>query len=368
MLTQLGQRGLADIHVGVPAQMHRADLGRNQHRGRLTHHPTSSLGSRIWISITAGDQPGQQGHHLTTGGVWQRPPPLPRRRRCQLWKRELDCVRGYSQGAQIGSPSRNRWREQGQAEPILPLPRNPGRRRNPATRACSAWIPSPSNTSPVGAIGTAAKTSVASARTVPGAAVWQLDHQQQHAVPPLEPRTHQQLAEQRMHRCGHPHIARQHRPKMLQSVAITSGTGKTHLADRAGHPGLPSRPPGTVRHRLPMGRPARRGPQRRPAPSRARSDSPGIHYSSSTRSATSPSRPKRRTCSSSSSPHATNTPASSSPPTSSSDAGAEVFGDDVVAAAMIDRLVHHADVVALKGDSYRLRNRDLGRVPTADPH
>jgi DNA replication protein DnaC len=30
----------------------------------------------------------------------------------------------------------------------------------------------------------------------------------------------------------------------------------------------------------------------------------------------------------------------------------EVFGDDVVAAAMIDRLVHHAEVVALKGDSY----------------
>ena len=43
----------------------------------------------------------------------------------------------------------------------------------------------------------------------------------------------------------------------------------------------------------------------------------------------------------------------------------EVFGDDVVAAAMIDRLVHHADVVALKGDSYRLKDRDLGRIPTA---
>ena len=42
----------------------------------------------------------------------------------------------------------------------------------------------------------------------------------------------------------------------------------------------------------------------------------------------------------------------------------EIFGDDVVAAAMIDRLVHHADVIALKGDSYRLKNRDLGRVPT----
>jgi len=43
----------------------------------------------------------------------------------------------------------------------------------------------------------------------------------------------------------------------------------------------------------------------------------------------------------------------------------ETFGDDVVAAAMIDRLVHHAEVIALKGDSYRLKNRDLGRVPAA---
>ena len=41
----------------------------------------------------------------------------------------------------------------------------------------------------------------------------------------------------------------------------------------------------------------------------------------------------------------------------------EVFGDDVVAAAMIDRLVHHAEVSPSKGDSYRLKNRDLGRVP-----
>jgi DNA replication protein DnaC len=43
----------------------------------------------------------------------------------------------------------------------------------------------------------------------------------------------------------------------------------------------------------------------------------------------------------------------------------EVFGDDIVAAAMIDRLVHHAEVIALKGDSYRLKDRDLGRVPSA---
>ena len=41
----------------------------------------------------------------------------------------------------------------------------------------------------------------------------------------------------------------------------------------------------------------------------------------------------------------------------------ETFGDDTVAGAMIDRLVHHAEVVVLKGDSYRLRGRDLGRLP-----
>jgi len=40
----------------------------------------------------------------------------------------------------------------------------------------------------------------------------------------------------------------------------------------------------------------------------------------------------------------------------------EVFGDEVVAAAMIDRLVHHAEVISLKGESYRLKDRDLGRA------
>ena len=46
----------------------------------------------------------------------------------------------------------------------------------------------------------------------------------------------------------------------------------------------------------------------------------------------------------------------------------EVFGDDVVAAAMIDRLVHHAEVISLKGDSYRLKYRDLGRIPASHDH
>lgn len=40
----------------------------------------------------------------------------------------------------------------------------------------------------------------------------------------------------------------------------------------------------------------------------------------------------------------------------------EVFGDPSVAAAMIDRLVHHAEVIPLKGDSYRVKNRDLVKL------
>ncbi|MDT0224005.1 ATP-binding protein, partial [Gordonia sp. AC31] len=35
----------------------------------------------------------------------------------------------------------------------------------------------------------------------------------------------------------------------------------------------------------------------------------------------------------------------------------EVFADDVVAAALIDRLVHHAEVIAIDGDSYRTKAR-----------
>jgi hypothetical protein len=29
-----------------------------------------------------------------------------------------------------------------------------------------------------------------------------------------------------------------------------------------------------------------------------------------------------------------------------------------------DRLVHHVEVIALKGNSYGIKDRDLGRVPT----
>jgi len=35
----------------------------------------------------------------------------------------------------------------------------------------------------------------------------------------------------------------------------------------------------------------------------------------------------------------------------------EIFSDDIIASAMIDRLVHHAEVLTLDGDSYRTRAR-----------
>src|SRR5205823_4695839 len=41
----------------------------------------------------------------------------------------------------------------------------------------------------------------------------------------------------------------------------------------------------------------------------------------------------------------------------------EILGDAMVAAALIDRLVHHATMIALKGKSYRLRERGLGVAP-----
>src|SRR5437588_4757435 len=41
----------------------------------------------------------------------------------------------------------------------------------------------------------------------------------------------------------------------------------------------------------------------------------------------------------------------------------EIFGDEITAAAMVDRLVHHAEIISLKGDSYRLKDKDLAARP-----
>ena len=41
-----------------------------------------------------------------------------------------------------------------------------------------------------------------------------------------------------------------------------------------------------------------------------------------------------------------------------------MFGDQAFAAAIIDRIVHHADALTLKGASYRLRNRGIDTLPS----
>ena len=58
-------------------------------------------------------------------------------------------------------------------------------------------------------------------------------------------------------------------------------------------------------------------------------------------------------------------PVGSPPPDEPAAAWGEVFGDQVVAAAMIDRIVHRADVVTLKGASYRLHNKHAAVLPSA---
>jgi hypothetical protein len=66
-------------------------------------------------------------------------------------------------------------------------------------------------------------------------AIRQLNNQHEHAAPPLERPRRQQTPEQRMRLRDNPHIARQHRTQLLQSVAFTVGVGKTHLATALGH-------------------------------------------------------------------------------------------------------------------------------------
>jgi DNA replication protein DnaC len=49
----------------------------------------------------------------------------------------------------------------------------------------------------------------------------------------------------------------------------------------------------------------------------------------------------------------------------------EVFGDVVIATAILDRLLHHSTTINIKGESYRLKEKRraglLGRTPTIEP-
>ena len=44
-----------------------------------------------------------------------------------------------------------------------------------------------------------------------------------------------------------------------------------------------------------------------------------------------------------------------------------VFGDPVVATAILDRLLHHSQVVTIRGDSYRLREKRRAGLVSAVP-
>jgi len=46
-----------------------------------------------------------------------------------------------------------------------------------------------------------------------------------------------------------------------------------------------------------------------------------------------------------------------------------VFGDPVVATAILDRLLHHSHVITIRGDSYRMREkRRSGLIKPAPLH
>ena len=44
-----------------------------------------------------------------------------------------------------------------------------------------------------------------------------------------------------------------------------------------------------------------------------------------------------------------------------------VFADEVLATAILDRLLHHCDVLAINGPSYRLKDRNLKPPPPNPP-
>jgi DNA replication protein DnaC len=44
-----------------------------------------------------------------------------------------------------------------------------------------------------------------------------------------------------------------------------------------------------------------------------------------------------------------------------------MFGDPVIATAILDRLLHHSHVVTIRGDSYRLREKRRSGLIKAEP-
>ena len=200
-------------------------------------------GRRLAITShhAAGDDPGQQRQHLGAGLLGQ-PMPLPRRRPGLAGEQGELAGRRYPQNAHgFTSPKVvGAIRD----EVNLFASSRPGT-GNPASRFAPArqhhhQFPQPPPPRRIQhhrwAIGLHRPKHVRRCRGDRSRrAIRQLDHQQQHAIQPLERPGSHQPPRQRVRRRDDPHLTRQHRPKMLQSVAISVGTGKTHIAQALGH-------------------------------------------------------------------------------------------------------------------------------------
>jgi hypothetical protein len=189
-------------------------------------------------------------------------------------------------------------------------------------------------------------------------------HQEQDAVRPPELVSGHHQTEQGMGRSRYPHLAGQHGAQMLQSVVVTPGTGKTHLAIGLAIRGC------QAGHRVLFATASQWVDRLADAHSSGRLQFELLRLSRYPLLVVDevgyiPFEPEAANLFfqlvSSRYERASLIVTSNKP----FGRWGEVFGDDVVAAAMIDRLVHHAEVVSLRGDSYRLKDRDLGRPTSA---
>jgi hypothetical protein len=175
------------------------------------------------------DQPGQQRDHRGPGLDREPPPALLGRvdRQHQLG----GC--GYSERAQVGSPLRVVGANKDEANlfafpgPATALHARRGQQLNQPPQLTQPLKIKHNRRHPRRRLIPHARRR---GRDRPRRTVRQRDNQMQHPVPPLERRRVQHLPKQRMRSRNHPHLHRQHRPQIVQSITIPPGTGKTMIA------------------------------------------------------------------------------------------------------------------------------------------
>ena len=142
------------------------------------------------------------------------------------------------------------------------------KRKAAAPAECSSRSPAASSTdtAPCGPTDTEHVRGIGADRA--RRAIRQIDHQQQHAVPSLKRPRRQQAPEQRMRLRDHPHLARQHRTQLLQSVAFTvRASARPTWRSSIGHRVSPARRRRPVRQPPPNGSPVWPSASRRSHPS-----------------------------------------------------------------------------------------------------